>query len=63
MLVKLNKMPKKKKMPKLKQNIPDTSRGVQKTAMPTFKDLKVDESIKKDKIVKEKDVFNFSSKT
>jgi len=40
----------------------DTSRCVHKNAYSKPKDLDVEGSIKKDKEVKEKDVFNFSHK-
>jgi len=53
-----------KKMKKSKvKDVKDTSRAGKACAMPmTKKFIDVESGIKKDKEVKEKDVFNFSSK-
>ena len=49
------------KLPKLVDPI-DTSRSVQQNVMPLSKIIDVEKVIKKDKEVKETDVFDFSSK-
>lgn len=54
-------MPRKAKKKKTYHQC-DTSRCVHKNAYSKPKDLDVEGSIKKDKEVKEKDVFNFSHK-
>ena len=52
--------PKKQKI-KVKSNVPDTSRAKKPCPMPMTKVwIDVEEGVKKDKEVKEKDVFNFS---
>ena len=60
-------MPKKiKKVKKIKVNVsvPDTSRAKKACAMPMTKHwIDVQDGVKKDKEVKEKDVFNFSYST
>lgn len=54
-------MPKKIKKIKVKANVPDTSRAKKYCAMPMTKNwIDVEEGVKKDKEVKEKDVFDFS---
>ena len=54
-------MPKKIKKIKVKTNVPDTSRAKKHCSMPMTKHwIDVEEGVKKDKEVKEKDVFNFS---
>jgi len=56
-------MAKKSKSKKIKVNVsvPDTSRAKKHCAMPMTKNwIDVEEGVKKDKEVKEKDVFNFS---
>jgi len=56
------KKSKSKKMKKVNYGVPDTSRCKSSPAYMKANDLKVEESIQKDKEVKEKDVFDFSSK-
>jgi hypothetical protein len=57
-------MPKKIKKIKVKTNVPDTSRAKKHSSMPMTKHwIDVEEGVKKDKEVKEKDVFNFSYST
>lgn len=54
------KKPKPKKI-KVKSNVPDTSRAKKPCAMPMTKFyVDVEGGVKKDKEVKEKDVFDFS---
>ncbi len=54
-------MAKKNKKIKLNVYAPDTSRAKKTCAMPMTKNwIDVEEGVKKDKEVKEKDVFNFS---
>lgn len=53
---------KTKKMKTVNYGVADTSRYKSTPAYMKANDLKVEESIKKDKEVKEKDVFDFSSK-
>ena len=53
---------KTKKMKTVNYGVADTSRCKSNPAYMKCNDLKVEESIQKDKEVKEKDVFDFSSK-
>ena len=47
----------------VKSNVPDTSRAKKGSAMPMTKNyIDIEAGIKKDKEVKEKDVFDFNSK-
>ena len=49
---------------KVKTNVPETSRAKKQSAMPMTKHwIDIEEGVKKDKEVKEKDVFNFSNQT
>ena len=51
----------KSKKIKVNVSVPDTSRAKKHCAMPMTKNwIDVEEGVKKDKEVKEKDVFNFS---
>jgi hypothetical protein len=55
--------PKKVKNIKVKSNVPDTSRAKKACPMPmTVNYIDVEGGVKKDKEVKEKDVFDFSYK-
>ena len=57
-------MAKKSKKIKVINNVSDTSRAKKHSAMPMTKHwIDVEEGVKKDKEVKEKDVFNFSYST
>lgn len=57
-------MAKKSKKIKVINNVSDTSRAKKHCAMPMTKNwIDVEEGVKKDKEVKEKDVFNFSNQT
>ena len=56
------KKSKSKKMTKVNYGVPDTSRCKSTPAYMKANDLKVEESIQKDKEVKEKDVFDFTLK-
>jgi len=51
---------KSKKMKKVNYGVPDTSRCKNTPAYSKPNDLKVEQSIQKDKEVKEKDVFDFN---
>ena len=51
---------KSKKMKKVNYGVPDTSRCKRTPAYMKANDLKVEQSIQKDKEVKEKDVFDFN---
>ena len=53
---------KSKKMKKVNYGVPDTSRCKSTPAYMKANDLKVEDSIQKDKEVKEKDVFDFNPK-
>jgi hypothetical protein len=54
-------MAKKSKKIKVNVTVPDTSRAKKQVGMPMTKHwIDVEEGVKKDKEVKEKDVFNFS---
>ena len=55
------KKSKSNKMKKVNYGVPDTSRCKSTPAYTKCNDLKVEQSIQKDKEVKEKDVFDFSS--
>jgi len=55
-------MAKKSKSKKVNYGVPDTSRCKSSPAYMKANDLKVEESIQKEKEVKEKDVFDFNSK-
>jgi hypothetical protein len=57
-------MAKKSKKIKVINNVSDTSRAKKHSSMPMTKHwIDVEEGVKKDKEVKEKDVFNFSYST
>jgi hypothetical protein len=57
-------MAKKSKKIKVNVSVPDTSRAKKHSSMPMTKNwIDVEEGVKKDKEVKEKDVFNFSYST
>jgi len=54
------KKSKSNKMKKVNYGVPDTSRCKSTPAYMKANDLKVEQSIQKDKEVKEKDVFDFN---
>jgi len=57
----MGKSKSKSKKIKVKTNVPDTSRAKSGSAKPMTKNfIDIEEGVKKDKEVKEKDVFNFS---